>query len=141
MEKTKTIEEFANALSKTQKEYIRTHREEITKALGMCESSNVIYEIYYSLEFFRIANYYSLNVEKETPQTFRGTVSDKDGKSVGRFALNKEKLFTVYNGSGQWLRTHIPAQSKAEAMNKARQLFADFLSKQVSVLKKEITED
>lgn len=97
----------------------------------------MIYEIFYSLQSFKISNYYILHADVETTQTFRGTVSDKDGNSFGRFVLNKNKILCVDNGiygRKQGLRTYIIASNEQEALSKARRLFSEFFKEKLASL-------
>ncbi len=97
----------------------------------------MIYEVFYSLQSFEISNYYTLRTDAETPQTFRGIVSDKDGNSVGRFILNKNKILYVDNGiygRKQGLRTYIIASNEQEALSEARRLFAEFFKEKLALL-------
>lgn len=99
-----------------------------------------IYEYYYDLRCFKMSGFYILVVRTETPKTLRGDVftSHQRTKPLERFIVQKDNIGKVrcgkYGGIYS-LKTHIMADTDKEAAQKAKELFADFLTEEAQKLR------
>ena len=99
-----------------------------------------IYEYYYDLRYFKMSGFYILVVRAETPKTLRGDVftNHQQTKPLERFVVQKDNISKVQCGKygGIYsLKTHIVANTDAEATIKAKELFADFLTTEAQKLR------
>lgn len=99
-----------------------------------------IYEYYYDLRYFKMSGFYILVVRTETPKTLRGDVftNHHQTKPLERFVVQKDNIGKVQCGKygGIYsLKTHIMADTDAEATIKAKELFANFLTEEAQKLR------